>query len=136
MTAPTDLSAGTDGPAGNAGAASMIAPMIVMPSLEALESLGGNGHGNGESHNAVVGRVIAEALAGGAGGGDIDALLANLGGGNGGNAALDALASQSGGAVPVWDMGHSGGFQSDVIVKLVAEAMTLHHDAVQPASNG
>lgn len=133
--APTELLAGTDAADGNGAAASMVAPMIVMPSAEALEAMG-NGQSGGQ-HNTVVGKVIAEALEGGGGGGQIDGLLAGLaGGGNGGNPVLDALAIQNGGAVSGWDMGNGGSFQADLLVKVVAEAMMLHHDAVQPAING
>ena len=114
---------------------SPVAPMIVMPSVEALESLA-NGDG-GVQRNGTVEKVLAAALEGGSGGGEIDALLATLpGGANGANAALDALATHDGDAVPGWDMGQGGHFQADALMNIVTEALMLHHDAVQPAING
>ena len=108
--------------------------MIVMPSVQALEAMAGDAPGG--AHQASVANVIAAALEGGAGGGDIDALLAALPGGGGEHAALAALATPNGEAVPGWDMGHFGHLQTDALMNIVSDVSALHHDAVQPAING
>ena len=117
--APAELLSATELHANDAAAASPVAPMIVMPSVEALGAMAGEAHGNG--HGGTVADVIAAALEGGAGGGDIGALLAALPGSGGENAALEALATPHGEAVPGWDMGHFGYLQTDALMNIVAD---------------
>jgi hypothetical protein len=134
-TAPTDLLAATDAPA-NPVADNFVAPTVAMPSAQALTAATSQDNGSeGTQSNAVVGKVLVDALHGGGAEHSIDALLAALPGhGNGENAAADALASQPVGAVPAWDTGHLGGFTA--ATNFTMEAVALHHDAVQPVANG
>jgi hypothetical protein len=107
-----------------------------MPSIDMLVAAGMAGN---VQTNQVVGRVIADALQGGAGGPgtDIDAMLNALPGqGLGENAAVDQLASLANGNVPGGDMAFGGGFTFDVATLMTAGALVLHADAVQPAANG
>jgi hypothetical protein len=84
-----------------------------------------------------VEKVLAEALHGGAGGGEIEALLAGLPGhGSGENPALAALASPQGDGVSAWDMGAAGHLSAMLATNSVADMAVFHHDAVQPAING
>ena len=77
--------------------------------------------------------MIADALAGGDGGLDIDALLSGLPGhGGGGGLIAEALASQGAGGVSAWDMGAFGGFTA-MNSAFTMEMTILHHDAVQAA---
>ncbi|MEO5809616.1 MAG: VCBS domain-containing protein, partial [Sphingomicrobium sp.] len=87
----------------------------------------------GVQHGGEVAKVLTEAIE--QSGPSIDAVLAHLPA-NGAAAALQALASHGGDAVPAWDNGHFGGFTPEAIALITTEAMVLHHDAVQPAVNG
>jgi hypothetical protein len=135
---PTELLSSTNAPASDAHQ-SVAAPAVAMPSADALiaASLQGKGPEGSEGNhsNAVVGKVLVDALHGGGGEHNIDALLAALPGhGNGANVAADALASQPVAHVPAWDMGHMGALHAHANFTMVA--VTLHHDAVQPVHNG
>ncbi|MEO7505333.1 MAG: hypothetical protein ABIT69_09145, partial [Sphingomicrobium sp.] len=107
-----------------------IAPVQVFADAGAKASAAVAG---GVQHGGVVAKVLAEAVEHGAP--SIDAVLAHLPA-NGAAAALQALASHGGDAVPAWDNGHFGGFTPEAIALITTEAMVLHHDAVQPAVNG
>ncbi len=131
-----DLLAPTDAPV-HAQIASPVAPMIVMPTAESLAAFDNGGVESGGQKAITVEKVVADALAGGAGGGGIDALLASLPGHvNGGNAALEALATHEGEGVPGWDMGAAGTLSASQHTNIAADMAAFHHDAVQPAING
>ena len=132
---PADLLAATDAPA-NQSVASIVAPMVSMPSAEALIAAKLERAPSEESQDsAIVGKVLVDALEGGEAEASLDALLEALPAqGLGENAAVEALASQPDGAASAWDMGNSGGLPANANFTL--EAMTLHHDAVQPVANG
>ena len=139
--AMTALMQATESPAqgGFNMAAGIAGTEIAMPSaqqLAAIGNLGANGQAidlDGAVHNQVVGRVIADSLAGGGGNQSaIDAVLNNLPGHNGANPAIDALASQVSANVPAWHAGAAPGFAAAETV-FSMEAMMLHHDAVPPA---
>jgi hypothetical protein len=115
-------------------AASPVAPMIVLPSADSFAAVEGT---DGSQRGITVEKVLAEALHGGTGGGDIDALLAALPGhGSGENAALAALATPQGEGVSAWDMGSEAGLSGVHMANIVADMTVFHHDAVQPAING
>jgi len=135
VTQPVQLLEATEMSAGQ-GAESIVAPTVSMPSAEALiaASLKG-GESEGSKENAVVGKVLLDALEGGGTEQSVDALLEALPApANGENAAAEALASQPVAAVPAWDTGHIGQFTN--AANFTMEAMALHHDAVQPVANG
>ena len=132
---PAQLLDGTEASA-SVNVESIVSPVVSMPSADALiaASLEG-GEADGSQSNAVVGKVLLDALEGGGAEASVDALLAALPAhGNGGNGAVEALASQPDAAVSAWDMGHSGGLSANA--NFTMEAMALHHDAVQPVANG
>jgi hypothetical protein len=112
-----------------------IAPVIEIPAIEAFAAAQ-DGHDVGGAKAATLGSIVAEVLHGGAGGGEIDALLAALPSHGGENAALDALASQSGETVPGWDMGPADHLSAAMMTNIVTDMTVFHHDAVQPAING
>jgi hypothetical protein len=118
-------------------AASLVAPMIVMPSAESLIAIGQAEAAGGTQRAITVEKVLAETLEGGASGTDIDALLARLSnGGSDENPALGQLASQQGEGVPAWDMVPAGGLPDMHVVATAQDMAVFHHDAVQPAING
>jgi hypothetical protein len=108
---------------------------VAMPSFESLmpQAAGVSAQGAG-----VIEQILADALQGGGSGPDINALLNALPGGSG----LGEIAGLHGLATPVmdgvqgWDTGHGGVFTFDAASIITSEAMVLHHDAVQPVSNG
>ncbi|MFC7535885.1 beta strand repeat-containing protein [Sphingomonas sp. GCM10030256] len=110
-----------------------------MPAPEALAALAGEAAATGEDKsNAVLGKVVADALSGGhSDGPSIDSLLDALPAGEvglGENPALIALASPDGTDVSAWNSGQFAPlFQMH---SLTMEASALHHDAVQPVQNG
>ncbi len=108
-----------------------VAPVQLSAEVGA-KALVASGNG-GVQHGGEVAKVLADAVE--HGGPSIDAVLANLPA-SGAAAALQALASHGGDAVPAWDNGHFGGFTPEVIALITTEAMVLHHDAVQPVVNG
>jgi hypothetical protein len=115
--------------------ASPMAAMIVIPSIEGLAAADA-AHDIGAQRAGAIENVLAEALDGGAGGGDIDAILASLPNLGGGNPALEALASQHGAGVSGWDMGPDTHLSASLITNIVVDMTTFHHDAVQPVING
>jgi hypothetical protein len=117
-------------------ATSPVAPMIVLPSAEAFIATEA-ADASGVQRGVTVEKVLAEALHGGTGGGEIDALLAALPGhGSGENPALAALATPQGEGVSAWDMGAAGHLSAVLAANIVADMTVFHHDAVQPAING
>lgn len=110
----------------------MTAAAVTMPGAElmaALEAANSSVAASGNASvagNQEVGRVIADALAGG-NGPDIGALVDALGGGGAGS-ALEALASLQSAGV---SFGHTGAFGSvaNGHVVLSMDALALHHDA-------
>jgi hypothetical protein len=108
---------------------------VAMPSIDSLmpQAAGVSAQGAG-----VIEQILADALQGGGSGPDINALLNALPGGSG----LGEIAGLHGLATPVmdgvqgWDTGHGGVFTFDAASIITSEAMVLHHDAVQPVSNG
>ena len=131
---PADLLEATDAATGQ-GAASIVAPMVFMPSAEALIAAILEGATAGGPEDAIVGKVLVDALEAGGAGASVDALLEALPAqGSGANSSVEALASQPDAAGPAWDMGHSGGWSANA--NFTVEAMALHHDAVQPVANG
>jgi len=132
---PTSLLSPSEAPVHDSIAASPVAPMIVMPSAEAFMAF--EGTESGTQRATTVEKVLAEALHGGSGGGDIDALLAALPGhASGENPALAALATPHGENVSAWDMGAGGHLSAILSANIVADMTVFHHDAVQPAING
>lgn len=131
--APADLPQGTDAPAQDSGSSPVTAAGIVMPSFEDLAGHSG-GKAEGQQHNEVVGKVLADALHGGGGEGpNVESLINSLpghGGGQGdhGNAALEALASHGAAAVPNGDTGVFAGFSGGHGMHMM-EQMTMHQDA-------
>ena len=107
----------------------MTAASIVMPSAQQLMAAG-NGGVAGVQHNQVIGQVLAEALHGGGGVSTIDHALASLPGHDGANAALAALASHAGAAVPNGDTGVFAAFTA-MHSPFNMEAMAVHADAIQ-----
>ena len=132
MMAPTALLAGSDMLAGQMSIPTM-ASNIAMPGPDALVAMAGL---NGQSTEAVA-SIIADALQGGGTGLDINALLNSLPGqGIGANVGTETMASLVNGFVPSWDTGHGGGFTFAATNAITSEALVLHHDAIQPISNG
>jgi hypothetical protein len=133
--APTSLLAPSEAPVHDSIATSPVAPMIVMPSAESFMAIDG---GNSGTQRAItVEKVLAEALHGGGGGGEIDTLLAALPGhASGENPALAALATPQGEDVSAWDMGAGGHLSAILSANIVADMTVFHHVAVQPAING
>ena len=106
-----------------------------MPSAEMIAAAKAEGGSEGEAKsNAVVDQVVADALAGGGDGTDIDAVIDAIANQNGeAKGALEGLASQGHGGGSHWDtagLGHFSGGHGPFTM----EAIQLHHDAVQPAA--
>jgi hypothetical protein len=133
--APASLLTPSDGPVHDSVPASPVAPMILLPSLESFMAV--DKDASGAKPAVTVEKILAEALHGGAGGGEIDALLATLPGHGGGeNPALAALATPQGEGVSAWDTGAAGHLSAMLATNTVADMTVFHHDAVQPAING
>ena len=139
--AMTALVQATEAPThGDFNAVSAIAGTeVAMPSAQqmaAFANIGGSAQGidvQGTAHNQVVGKIIADSLAGGGGAHSaIDAVLNNLPSHNGANPAIDALATQVSANVPAWHAAAATGFGGAETV-FSMETMMLHHDAVPPA---
>jgi hypothetical protein len=114
---------------------------VAMPSVQALIAAASGIEAQGSAlniqHTGQVEQILADALHGGNGGMDINALLNALpGAGLGDNAGLHGLATPVGGDVSTWDMGHGGGFTFDVSTIMSHQPMVLHADAIQPVANG
>jgi len=138
--APTQLLAGTEGHVMSHGPVPVTSAGIAIPSAQQLAAHMGHGadkgavdglanSASGAQSNAVVGKVLADSLAGGHGHGpNIDVLLSHAAGHDHGNAkdALAALASHDTSGV---SNGHSGvfaGFHNAPIM----EHMAMQHDAM------
>jgi hypothetical protein len=106
-----------------------------MPSAEMLQAANSNEGVAGQAKsNGEVGRVLADALDGGAGGANIDAVIqavANQGGG--GQASIEALATPGAGGGSAWDTPALVGF-TGAHSALTMDAMVAHPDAVQTAA--
>jgi hypothetical protein len=128
------LSQGTETAAPSFEAHQLIADAI--PSVEQLVALSGEGIGSSEgAAKPDVGRVLADALAGGEGHGpSIDSILQAIGEHEGAapNAELSQSIHQSGTA-PIWDAGNSAGFTAHD-AGLLMHDMVMHPDAVQAAA--
>jgi hypothetical protein len=130
------LPQGTDVPAVSEQLAhALVADGVAMPSADQLQAV--TGGPDAAEHSQIIGKVVADALAGGEAGGAIDALL-------------DAVAAHSGAAMGVehlaqvaaaFDSGHGAftavawfhaGFAVDAFGPS-AEAMAAHPDAVAQA---
>jgi hypothetical protein len=101
-----------------------------MPSPEMLAAANENGVAGAAKSNGEVGRVLADALAGGEHGPNIDAVLDAMT--NQGGHALEALASHGGGPVSGWDTAGFAGFPGHQ-QSITMDSMAIHPDAVQPA---
>jgi hypothetical protein len=143
--APTALPQGTDMPAhsDSSAAQTVAAATVAMPSAEQIAATAGAAAGvsgdahsqvdNAAQHNQVVGKVIADSLAGGGGHESaIDAILNSLPSHDGAHAALDALATHGAANVPAWD---AGGMAAFAVAHPVfsMEPMMLHPDAAPAA---
>ena len=132
--AAMQLAHGTEAHVMSHGPAPLTAASIAMPSAQMLAAHMGVGKGGAAEaqnatdvqSNAVVGKVLADSLAGGHGHGpNIDALLHNAAGHGHGQDALAALASHD---APAVSFGHSGvfaGFHNAPVM----EHMMMHQDA-------
>jgi hypothetical protein len=79
--------------------------------------------------------VLADALAGGGHGPNIDAVIdAVTNQGHPVKAGIEALASQGPAGVSGWDMSAFAGFQGPHSAIMMEHVMVLHPDAVQPAA--
>jgi hypothetical protein len=135
----SELLHGSNGPghAVPASASAVTAAAVMMPSAQQLAAAtGSQPHtsvaGNAQ-HDQVVGKVLADALHGGAAHSPtIDALVNSLPGhAGGGNAALQALASHGGAAVSIEHMAMAGPFGGPH--SMLSVDMVMHQDAPPPA---
>ena len=101
---------------------------VVIPSLEALVASFAQ-NGGATQLSGVVADVLADALAGGGGGLNIDSLLNGLPGL--GETGMAALASHGMTDVSAWDMGAFGGF-TGIHQAFTMETLVLHQDTVMP----
>ncbi|HUE78947.1 MAG TPA: DUF5801 repeats-in-toxin domain-containing protein [Sphingomicrobium sp.] len=127
--APSALSEGTEQSA--PADTSFTSESIAMPSADMLAAANENGVDGAAKGTSEVGRVLADALAGGDGP-SIDAIL-DAAANHGSPEALAALASHGAGAVSGWDTGGFGGFSGGQFTRTMDD-MVLHPDAVQPAA--
>jgi hypothetical protein len=144
--APTELLQAVDTPAmQHAADVAPVAEAVAMPSAEALAAVldaKGSGAEQATQHDGEVGRVLADALAGGRGP-DLHALIEAATDGNHanravpevlathGDAAAEAVASQAGAAVPGWDSAAFAGFTQPHAFSM--EALMAHPDAAPAA---
>jgi hypothetical protein len=124
--APGALSQGTEAPQSAPADSSLTSASVGMPSAEMLAAANENGVEGAAKSNGEVGRVLADALAGGGNGPDINAVLDAMANGPG---AAEALATRHAGSVPGWDMVAFAVFPGGPAM----DHMALHHDAVPPA---
>jgi hypothetical protein len=109
------------------GAGPATAASIIMPSAAQLAAA--DAGVGGAQHNQVIGQVLADALHGGGSGPDIDSVLSSLPSHGGAHtAALEALASQAGAAVPNGDSSAFAGFTA-ANAAFTMEHMMVHVDA-------
>ena len=100
--------------------------------MQAAQGLASQGQ-----HGGSVEKIVADALHGGAAGPSIDALLqAFADGGHGAHAGLATMASAAAGAVPAWDNADVAAMLAAQHMNVVANALVLHHDAIQPTAQG
>ncbi len=125
--AQTELLSGTDTPAQFEGfARSIVAEAVLMPAAEMLFLHSGNAVAEDVQSTAEVGRVLADALAGGGKGeASIDALLDALAGRA--EAPVDAL-SHLAAILGSSEIGHVA-LHGSPLHALTAEAIAVHHDA-------
>jgi hypothetical protein len=134
--AMSQLLAATSGPAMGHGPAPMAAAAIAIPPAQMLAAHMGVDKGGAEAQNvtavqsnAVVGKVLADSLAGGhAHGPNIDTLLSHVAAGHGHGGAPDALAALASHDAGGVSFGHSGGFAGFHAAPLM-EQMMIHQDA-------
>lgn len=132
----SSLPQGTEVPlAGEPLAHALVANGVAMPSAEQLQALAGAPDAG--EHSQLVGKVLADALAGGEAGGPIDALLDGLAVHSGAPTGVEYLAQLAAG----FDAGHGeftaaawfhAGFAADAFGPS-AEALAVHPDAVAQA---
>ncbi|HEX6604080.1 MAG TPA: hypothetical protein VF027_04285, partial [Sphingomicrobium sp.] len=126
QAAPVELPGGTDAPAQAPAAEVAPAAMsVAMPSAEALAAADQPAV-EGDKGSAEVARVLADALAGGGDGPNIDALIDAATGHGAGMDAGSVAASLA--DVPAWDMGAFHGFVGGHSA-LSMEAVMAHPDA-------
>jgi len=128
------LSQGTETATPSFEAHQLIADAI--PSVEQLVALSGEGIGSSDgASKADVGRVLADALAGGDGhGSSIDSILQAVAEQEGAAPNADLAQSiQQPGDAPIWDAGNSAGFTAHDSGLLMHD-MVMHPDAVQAAA--
>jgi hypothetical protein len=145
--APTELPQGTDMPShsGSAPGQAVAAAAVAMPSAEQIAALASASGGKGVAgeehsqvdgaaqHNQVVGKVLADSLAGGGGHESaIEAVLNSLPSHGNAHSALEALASHGAASVPAWDVGGMASFAAAHPV-FTMETMMLHPDAAPAA---
>jgi len=127
-----DLLEATDTPAVSNAPASAPAE-VAMPAAHVLAEAFGNGAEASGQHTQELGRILADALAGGGNGPSLDAVIDAAGGkAHGAPNALEGLAIPPGADVPAWDMSGIGGFTASHAMSM--EAMLAHPDA--PAQHG
>jgi hypothetical protein len=136
--APTALPEGTEAPAQADAQTSVTADAIIMPDAELLIAAakgGAEGEGaaaggvEGVQHNAIVGRVLDDALNGGGDGPSLDAVLNALpGGGDQGGNGLEALTSPGQDVVSNGDTADFAGFTAAFTMPTMDE-MAVHQDA-------
>jgi hypothetical protein len=133
---PAALEQGTDLAAGAPAVHALVAPGIAMPSAAMLLGIGGtvpgiDGPTDGAQHNSLVSQVLLDAVAGGTGGGPIDALLDTLpgAGGTGIDHSAPLAAGFAAGPGP-------GAFGADVPfhAAFALDTLALHHDAPPAAA--
>jgi hypothetical protein len=128
QSAPVELPGGTDAPA--QAMAAEIAPVAMTVAMPAAETLTGAKDASLVVQDAVsadeVAGVLADALAGGGNGPNLDALLDAATGHGAGSA--DALVVNWAAAVSHWDMGNFGGFTAGHTAATM-DVMTIHPDA-------
>ena len=120
------------------------APQLAMVSAAMLKAALGVQHGvavdkvaSNDAGHGSVDKIVADALHGGAPGPSIETLLHAVGhGANGGGAAHSTLASAPVHAVPAWDNAAAASVIAAQHVNVMANALLLHHDAIQPTAHG
>jgi hypothetical protein len=116
----------------SAEAVGPVAPTVAMVSAEALQAAA-NDVGHAQKGGSVE-QIVAEAMQ--HGGSDVDAVLANLPGGNGGLQAIAHMASPDVAAVSGWHMASHGAVGAGFDMMFKMDVAMHHQDAVQPVQNG
>ncbi|QNN67500.1 hypothetical protein H9L13_00580 [Sphingomonas lutea] len=115
----SELDAGTELPAAENAPSPIVAQDIALPA-EMLELDGG-----GVQHNAIVGKVLVDALDGGGSSPNLDALINAI---SGGTPSLEPVATLDPAHVPGGDTGHFAGFTMAHDMPIMEQMMT-HQDA-------